>query len=560
MILVAFARQGMSQPVQPNFLVVVVDDAEFNMLRPYVPDFVQQPGMDSIASKGAIVQMDNVQSYCNPSRYSMLTGLYPHNHGATDNATPVNPSFTLLTRVLSNHDYHVAIDGKFTNTTGTKTMKGIERWWITLKDKYTNASFYDATGTEVIMAGHATQIIHDTATVWLSNLQPPFFLWMGELLPHRKPVPTTANKDLYEGQPISLPATFFPYSADYPSFLYYDDAKFYTNADSALLKESIQLNYECLNDLSDFLLKAVEILRTRGLLENTFIMIVGDNGFMNGEHMLYGKNAPYNEAMRVPCLIRYAPWFTPGTVVDYTGFQSIDFASTILDAAGIDDPSFINQSLGKSLRYLMEPGNQRPVQYFEKIKRVQATEDEEDGVDSLSPSFRSVKTQAYKYIRYNCDSLTEELFDLAADPMETVNQAKNPFFALIMNEYRMKLDSLSVALNDTVSGDTILRHCKLISPIGTEVWLTPSSGEELVISPNPVNQLLRIKMVRSVNATAETRLKLFNAIGQLLMVKKFPATLILETTISTASLPDGLYFLSFESETRTSLHPFVVTH
>ncbi len=214
MILSAYVRQGMSQPAQPNFLVVVLDDAEFSMLEPYVPDFVLQPGIDSIVSKGAIVQMHNVQSYCNPSRYSMLTGLYPHNHGATDNATPVNPEFTLLTKVLSNHDYHVAIDGKFTNTTHTKTMKGIERWWITLKDKYSNASFYDAAGTETIMTGHSTQIIHDTATTWLNNLEPPFFLWVGEMVPHRKPVPTTANKDVYEGEPIPMPATFYPFTID----------------------------------------------------------------------------------------------------------------------------------------------------------------------------------------------------------------------------------------------------------------------------------------------------------------------------------------------------------
>jgi len=560
MILSAYVRQGMSQPAQPNFLVVVLDDAEFSMLEPYVPDFVLQPGIDSIVSKGAIVQMHNVQSYCNPSRYSMLTGLYPHNHGATDNATPVNPEFTLLTKVLSNHDYHVAIDGKFTNTTHTKTMKGIERWWITLKDKYSNASFYDAAGTETIMTGHSTQIIHDTATTWLNNLEPPFFLWVGEMVPHRKPVPTTANKDVYEGEPIPMPATFYPFTIDYPSFLYYDDANFYDNADSALLQESIQLNYECLNDLSDFLLNAIEILRTRGLLENTFIIIVGDNGFMNGEHMIYGKNTPYNEAMRVPCFIRYAPWFTPGSVVDYTGFQSIDFAATILDAAGIDDPSFNMQSLGKSLKYLMEPGNQRLMQYFEKIKLVQSLEDEEDGVDSLSPSFRAVKSQSYKYIKYSCDSVTEELFDLITDPQETTNQINNPFYATIADEYRWKLDSLSIALNDTISGDTILRHCNLVSTIATEVLPEPLTGDEIVLSPNPVNQSLNLKFATPLSTTDGTTLKVFNTIGELMLVKELSSASMLETSISTILLPDGLYFLSLEGKTKASLHPFVVKH
>lgn len=559
-LLLVYFSTALSQALQPNFLVVILDDAEYNLLRPFVPGYIYQPGIDSIASKGATIQMDNVQSYCNPSRYSMLTGLYPHNHGATDNATPVDSQFILLTSVLFNHGYNVAIDGKFTNTTKTKPMTGIDKWWITLKDKYNNGTFYDSAGIEIVVPGNATQIIHDTAGQWLSSLEPPFFLWVGEIVPHRKPVPTIENKDLYENQPIPLPTTFYPFTNSYPSFLYYSDAKFYDYSDSSLLKETIQLNYECLNDLSDFLLNAVDILRNRGILENTFIVIAGDNGFMNGEHMIYGKNMPYKEAMRVPCFIRYAPWFANDTVIDYTGFQSIDFPATILDAAGIDDAAFNNQSLGKSLRYLMESGNQRPVQYFEKIRRVQAIEDEEGDVDSLSPSFRSVKTLSYKYIRYKCDSLTEELFDLTTDPLETINQLMNPLYASIVSEYREKLDSLSIALNDTISGDTILRHCNLVSSISTGIQPTTSPNGEISISPNPVNQLLKLKIVNATGNSKTVTVNILNAIGTLFYVERLPAASLLETTISTQEMGNGLYFMMVESGNEITLHPFVVEH
>lgn len=512
-----------------------MDDAEFNKLRPFVPEYIHQPGIDSIISPGAVIQMDNVQSFCNPSRYSMLTGLYPHNHGATDNATAVDSQFILLTQVMAAHDYHVAIDGKFTNTTDTISPEGIEKWWITLKAKYANAIFYDSSGLQNPLADNTTQVIHDTAANWLANLQHPFFLWIGEILPHRKPLPTLFNKNLYAGQPIPLPVNFTPFTEQYPSFLYYPGAKFYEYTDSDALKESTQLNYECINDLSDFLLKAVDILRTRGLLENTFIVIVGDNGFMNGEHMLYGKNTPYNEAMRIPCFIRYAPWFSPGTVVDYTGFQSIDFAATILDAAGIEDSAFNSQSIGKSLRYLMMPGHARQIQYFEKIKRAPEILDDDVDIDSLSPSFRSVRTISYKYTRYQCDSVTEELFDLLSDPMESTNQAKNPLYTSIISEYRDKLDSMRIALNDTISGDTILRHCQLISTIATGSQVNSPTSLSVFISPNPASNTIRLIIIKPMDEENEVHIKIFNSIGVPVFSKTFSASTLLETNILTAA-------------------------
>jgi hypothetical protein len=76
------------------------------------------------------------------------------------------------------------------------------------------------------------------------------------------------------------------------------------------------------------------------------------------------------------------------------------------------------------------------------------------------PDFRSIRTSHYKFNEYYCNKVTEEFFDLDNDPMENTNLINNSQYEALIENYRVKLDSLRSILQDTLS--IVPAKCHLI--------------------------------------------------------------------------------------------------
>src|SRR6185295_4677108 len=102
-------------PANPNILWIVLDDSRFDSYScNYAPAWFQTPNIDRIANEGVNFRSYFVTtSFCTPSRSSMVTGLYGHNNGGIDNASPIYDSLPMVATLLRNNGYYTGMVGKW---------------------------------------------------------------------------------------------------------------------------------------------------------------------------------------------------------------------------------------------------------------------------------------------------------------------------------------------------------------------------------------------------------------------------------------------------------------
>jgi N-acetylglucosamine-6-sulfatase len=183
----------------------------------------------------------------------------------------------------------------------------------------------------------------------------------------------------------------------------------------------------------------VGALESAGLAGNTYVIFTSDNGYMNGEHRLRsGKLYPYEEAIRVPMLIR-GPGIAAGTRVADPA-ADVDLVPTIMDFAGATAPGAAARPQdGRSLAPYLAGGRDRARAILIEAKRPPRA----GGGGAVARSFIGVRTSRYAYIeRYELElasaeegldaqigagALTDrELYDLRRDPyqLESVDRKR----------------------------------------------------------------------------------------------------------------------------------------
>ena len=198
-------------------------------------------------------------------------------------------------------------------------------------------------------------------------------------------------------------------------------------------QHSVKGYYRMISEVDTEIGKIRKTLEEKGLAENTVIIMMGDNGYFLGERQLAGKWLMYDNSLRVP-LIVYDPRKKGGeTNSDFA--LNIDVPATILDYAGVNAPKSWQ---GTSLR-----SNQLS-------KRKDFLTEHLWQVDIIAPS-EAIRTERWKYFRYINDPSHEELFDLQADPMETINLADDPAHQDTLKKLRGKMEKkIAGYLNDRV--------------------------------------------------------------------------------------------------------------
>jgi N-acetylglucosamine-6-sulfatase len=179
----------------------------------------------------------------------------------------------------------------------------------------------------------------------------------------------------------------------------------------------------------------LEALTETGQLDNTLIIFTSDNGYLLGEHGFFNdKRLAYEEAIRVPFVIRYPELIEPGTVIDALAIN-VDVAPTLLDVAGVEP---VTPMHGLSLVPLFRDSS---VEWRTSI----LTEYFLEKVVPNARPWQSVRTDRWKYIRYTDLEGMDELYDLETDPEEIHNLIDDPSASLILPEMHAKLDSLLAA-------------------------------------------------------------------------------------------------------------------
>ncbi|GDX51402.1 hypothetical protein LBMAG27_04490 [Bacteroidota bacterium] len=338
---------------------------------------------------------------------------------------------------------------------------------------------------------------------------------------------------------FEVPQNFERYTINYPSFLY----SYGYNIPSENIYQYQKRKYsELFKGVDISTGKIYQSLQALGLLDNTMLIFTTDNSNLIGEHGLFSKLHPYDECMHLPLLIRYPPWYLPGTIMNSNFLLNIDITPTILDVAGITD-SFGME--GTSARQFANGTKWRKAFLYEQY------------ADSNESPFtvKTFRDEFFQYNQYFCYDTTEELFDMITDPLQKTNLVHHSKYLDTLTDYRIKLDSLR-----SLEGDTVfipLTPCYLLNPsfpltgsvFNNQLLIEP----DFFIYPNPVNNFLTIFCNQS-NSYFEIKDILGRTLSHFTMTRYDSGKKIIDVS----GLCNGNYFIEGSSIKPYRIKKFIV--
>jgi N-acetylglucosamine-6-sulfatase len=429
-----------------NVIFILVDDLRDDVFGFRGHPFIQTPHIDALARGG--VQFRNAfvtTSLCSPSRASILTGQFMHNHKVVDNNDPVHGYPTFFPQYLQKAGYETAFVGKWHMGHDSDDPRPGFDHWVGFRGQ---GLYYppdrpgwrlNINGKHVPQKGYITDELTDYAIEWLEKRtgDKPFFLYLSHKAVHAEFYPAPRHKDAYSDVEIPEPATQADTPENYrgkPMWVKNQrnswhgvDFPYHSGLD---IKEYFRDYCRTLNAVDDSVGRVMQFLRSKGLDENTVVMFMGDNGFLFGEHGLIDKRNAYEESMRVPLLAHCPSLF--GSGVQVKGMvANIDIAPTVLELAGLKAPahmdgrSFLDLATGK-----LDPAQWRKHLLYEYYWEWNFPH---------TPTTFALRGDRYKFIQYHGLWDTDELYDIQSDPRETVNLIGNPQYRPIVQQMRQAL-------------------------------------------------------------------------------------------------------------------------
>lgn len=343
---------------RPNIVVIETDDQTSEQMR------VLRKTRRLLGNEGTTFDTSLVSlSLCCPSRATLLTGQYAHNHRVLANGPPTGGYRRLNHRNalpvwLRRAGYATVLVGKYLNgygsaTTRTKIPPGWTEWHAGVTLSYFNYTMND-NGTlhryGSAPLDYETDVYTRKAVDVIERRAPqakPFFLWVTYHAPHAGGPPdgddpTDFNMPTCHPSPIyrnwfqreRLPRTPSFNEADVSRKPFGIRHRPRLNAyEISEIREAYQQQLECLLSVDDGVQAIVGALQATGELGRTLVIFTDDNGYFHGEHRVpSGKVLPYEPSIRVPLIIR-GPGVPRGLRLKQI-VANIDLAPTILDAAG----------------------------------------------------------------------------------------------------------------------------------------------------------------------------------------------------------------------------------
>ncbi|MEO9477318.1 MAG: sulfatase [Cyclobacteriaceae bacterium] len=434
-------KAKVKQPTnQKNVVFILSDDHRYDFMgfTGKVP-FLETPNMDRMAKEGAHIKNAFVStSLCSPSRASILSGQYAHKHKVVDNQSLIPEETVFFPNYLQEQGYQTGFIGKWHMGEHHFGKRPGFDFWASFKGQghYFNPTM-NVNGEEQAFddSTYVTDLLTDYALDFIGNRskEKPFFLYLSHKGVHAdfKPAPRHSGK--YQNEEVAYPPSMFPpghkRSEVSPEDYNYDDLPNWVKAQrnswhgvdymyhGQINFEDFYKRYcETLLSVDESIGSVLEYLENEGLMENTIVIYMGDNGFSFGEHGLIDKRQAYEESMRVP-MLAMGGGIPEGSVVDEV-VQNIDIAPTVMDFAGMETKSHMDGSSFKNLLY-QESIPWRDTVFYEYFWERPFPQ---------TPTVHAVRTSRYKFIRYHGVWDINELYDIENDPHEMNNLIRDPEF------------------------------------------------------------------------------------------------------------------------------------
>lgn len=360
-----------------NVILITLDTVRADHLSCYGHPFETAPNISSFVDKSTLfTRAISQSSWTLPAHASILTGVYPHSHGAEQLKTPLDPSFPLLSEILNKEGFHTAafVSSEFVSEK-YRFHKGFTTFDSSLGPGEKDGIFAEG--------------ITDRALDWLEVTEGPFFLWLHYFDPHhyfmlheevdygsisRVEEPETVRYHWWNVHPLKRD---IPQEEIDDYLALYNGEIFYTDKHVGRL---------------------LDYLEEKGLMKKTCLIITSDHGESFNEHRLMGHdNVLYQDLIHVP-LIVFVPGKPPSIDDHVTEIRNI--MPTVLDLLGVNKPEYLAEGIFSS---------QRSAAYAE--------------VHNRNPNRRIAVLQDRWKLIYTLEEEYVELYDLDKDSSETLNVA-----------------------------------------------------------------------------------------------------------------------------------------
>ncbi|MDX1639489.1 MAG: sulfatase-like hydrolase/transferase [Balneolaceae bacterium] len=310
-------------PERPNIVFIISDDHAW-------PDYsfmghphIQTPNIDNLASEGLTFTRGYLAApLCRPSLASILSGLYPHQHGVTGNDPAFDRSSVSSENIReARNPLNQVIIERYNNLPNLNTYLSEMDYLSFQTGKWWEGSWQDAGFTHGMTHGdpaHGGRHGDEGLKIGREGLQPienfmdhakeedkPFFIWYAPFLPHTPHTP-----------PDSLLEKYLPLAPNEPEAKYWAMIEWFDMTVGQLL----------------------ESIENRELSDNTLVVYLADNGWIqdpDGRFFIWpSKQSPYDMGIRTPIIYKW-PGHLPAEMDTTTFMSSIDLVPTVLDILNI---------------------------------------------------------------------------------------------------------------------------------------------------------------------------------------------------------------------------------
>jgi len=316
-----------SLPEHPNVLFITLDDLSWDSVGAYgsgVPDV--SPNIDRLASQGLRFQQAHVTvAVCQPARAAWMTGRYPQNSGVLG-FNPIDPGVPTLPETLRSHGYLTGILGKFKHVVpGRPQAFDIRHGGAEMRDGR-SAALYARFSSEFLAEAQRSG--------------KPFFLMVNSHDPHR-PFDSRVPAGQRRGGYPAPSRIYAPEEVVVPGSL----------PDLPDVREDLARYYSSVRRADDIVGAVLQVLDDSGYAKSTLVVLQSDHG----ASFPFSKAGVWRSSTRVPYIVRWPGVVEPGAVDTEHLLGGVDFAPTILAAAGLpplpgsEGRSFLPLLQGRSL-------------------------------------------------------------------------------------------------------------------------------------------------------------------------------------------------------------------
>ena len=412
------------QKRRPNIVLIIGDDISDADFGCYGHPNIRTPNVDKLAADG--LRFTNTYlttSQCSPTRCSIITGRYPHNTGAPELHTPLPEGQVMFPAILKKAGYYTAAAGKWHMGNYAKSAfdkidgggpGGEERWVELLQERPKDK---------------------------------PFLMWFASYDAHRG-WDNKIQAKRHTPQDVVIP----PYLIDTPD-----------------VRKDMAKYYDEVQRLDRYTGYVVEELTKQGVLENTIIIFMADNG----RPFPRCKTRLYDSGIKTPFVVHWPGGLKQKAKICDSLVSVIDIAPTILELTGLRAPkTFQGVSFTPLLadpkasirKYVFAEHNwhgqiahERMIRHkdYLYIRNAHPQLPQICGLDSQCPQKELREfAKAGKLTAAQMDPLLEprppeELFDVADDPHQIKNIAADPKHCKVLKKLRKLMDQWQKHTGDT---------------------------------------------------------------------------------------------------------------